>query len=154
MMINPDADLIDRGGSIVVREVWAYNLVSEFHLISAVVEDFPFISMDTEFPGVIFKAEPAILRRGNPGYLYKLLKSNVDVLSLIQVGITLTDADGNLPDLGGEPTGAASSGNSISATSTWIATPTRRTRSSSSVGTGSISSVTAARGSSRRGSRS
>ncbi|CAH8333368.1 unnamed protein product [Eruca vesicaria subsp. sativa] len=101
MMINPDTDLIDRGGSIIVREVWAYNLVSEFHLISAVVEDFPYISMDTEFPGVIFKADPAFLRRGNPGYLYKLLKSNVDVLSLIQVGITLSDADGNLPDLGG-----------------------------------------------------
>ncbi|KAG2299972.1 hypothetical protein Bca52824_036444 [Brassica carinata] len=97
-MINPpDAD---RTGSIVIREVWADNLDSEFELISGIVEDFPFISMDTEFPGVIFKAEPALLRRGNPDYLYKLLKSNVDALSLVQVGLTLSDADGNLPDLG------------------------------------------------------
>ncbi|KAL0735332.1 hypothetical protein Bca4012_011542 [Brassica carinata] len=97
-MINPpDAD---RSGSIVIREVWADNLDSEFELISGIVEDFPFISMDTEFPGVIFKAEPALLRRGNPDYLYKLLKSNVDALSLVQVGLTLSDADGNLPDLG------------------------------------------------------
>ncbi|KAF8050570.1 hypothetical protein N665_1937s0001 [Sinapis alba] len=103
-MINPppDADLSDRTGTVVIREVWAYNLDSEFELISGIVEDFPFISMDTEFPGVIFKAEPALLRRGNPGYLYKLLKSNVDALSLIQVGLTLSDADGNLPDLGGD----------------------------------------------------
>ncbi|CAF2366875.1 BnaA02g05510D [Brassica napus] len=84
--------------SVVVREVWADNLESEFELISGIVEDYPFISMDTEFPGVIYKAD---LRRLNPGYLYKLLKSNVDALSLIQVGLTLSDADGNLPDLGG-----------------------------------------------------
>ncbi|CAF1889266.1 hypothetical protein HID58_045702 [Brassica napus] len=88
-MINP---------SVVVREVWADNLESEFELISGIVEDYPFISMDTEFPGVIYKAD---LRRINPGYLYKLLKSNVDALSLIQVGLTLSDADGNLPHLGG-----------------------------------------------------
>ncbi|KAF8064770.1 hypothetical protein N665_1167s0002 [Sinapis alba] len=129
-MINPDV------GSVVVREVWADNLDSEFELISGIVEDYPFISMDTEFPGVIYKAD--LRRRGNPGYIYKLLKSNVDALSLIQLGLTLSDADGNLPDLAS--TGADSSGSSISATSTWIATPTRLTRSSSSVVTGSISS--------------
>uniref|UniRef100_A0A1J3GTJ6 poly(A)-specific ribonuclease n=1 Tax=Noccaea caerulescens TaxID=107243 RepID=A0A1J3GTJ6_NOCCA len=104
-MIN-SGDLSDRihkpsRGSVVVREVWADNMESEFKLISGLVEEYPFISMDTEFPGVIFKAEPALLRRGDPSYLYKLLKSNVDALSLIQVGITLSDAEGNLPDLGG-----------------------------------------------------
>ncbi|KAI7756732.1 LOW QUALITY PROTEIN: hypothetical protein M8C21_021143 [Ambrosia artemisiifolia] len=56
--------------------------------------------MDTEFPGVIYRQstdpkKPYAHRQ--PLDHYKLLKSNVDVLNLIQLGLTLTDASGNLP---------------------------------------------------------
>lgn len=84
--------------SVHIREVWNDNLVEEFALIRQIVDDFPYIAMDTEFPGIVLR--PVGNFKTNTDYHYKTLKDNVDLLKLIQLGLTFSDEKGNLPTCG------------------------------------------------------
>ncbi|XP_068503784.1 probable CCR4-associated factor 1 homolog 9 [Phaseolus vulgaris] len=84
-------------GSVITRSVWSYNLELEFELIRSIIALYPFISMDTEFPGVIFQSHPGFRQPQNN---YAVMKANVDGMHLIQVGLTFSDSQGNLPTFG------------------------------------------------------
>ena len=55
-----------------------------------------YIAMDTEFPGVV--ARPIGEFKSSSDYQYQLLRCNVDLLKIIQLGVTFMDDKGNLPD--------------------------------------------------------
>ena len=54
-----------------------------------------FATQDTEFPGVV--ARPIGQWKSTSEYHYQTMRCNVDLLKIIQVGITLADAEGNMP---------------------------------------------------------
>jgi len=88
------------GATLRVREVWQGNLESEMAIIRSIVDDYPYVAMDTEFPGVVSRLVGKFQSSGE--YHYQMLRCNVDMLKLIQLGLTFTDAEGNLPTCNGE----------------------------------------------------
>ncbi|PWN21127.1 ribonuclease CAF1 [Microstroma glucosiphilum] len=78
-----------------IREVWAENLEVEMVNLRDMVERYPYVAMDTEFPGIV--ARPIGTFKGSSDYHYQTLRCNVDLLRLIQLGITLSDENGRYP---------------------------------------------------------
>ncbi|KAJ2229442.1 CCR4-NOT core DEDD RNase subunit [Coemansia sp. RSA 1722] len=81
--------------AFLIRDVWESNLEDEFHALRRLIDRYPYVSMDTEFPGVV--ARPIGQFSSTSDYHYQLLRCNVDMLNIIQLGITLTDASGHPP---------------------------------------------------------
>lgn len=98
-----------------IRDVWGHNLEEEFRTIRQVVQQYQYVAMDTEFPGVV--ARPIGISqklalvlaflftwnyftgefRTSADYQYQLLRCNVDLLRIIQLGLTFLDESGNTP---------------------------------------------------------
>ena len=55
-----------------IKEVWSHNLEDEFKNICKIVHDYPFVAMDTEFPGVV--ARPIGEFKSTADYQYQLLR--------------------------------------------------------------------------------
>lgn len=102
-----------------IREVWKQNLEEEMAVLRKLVRRYPYIAMDTEFPGVV--ARPMGGFRGKSDYHYQCLRANVDLLKVIQIGITLFNEDGETPgtransgEIDGDGTGRRAAGQSQS----------------------------------------
>ncbi|KAL7422010.1 CCR4-NOT core DEDD RNase subunit [Cryptotrichosporon argae] len=83
-----------RASDTGIHDVWADNLDAEFAIIRQAVEQYPYISMDTEFPGIV--ARPIGTFKTGGDYHFQTMRCNVDMLKVIQLGITLCDEDGNV----------------------------------------------------------
>eukprot|EP00252_Welwitschia_mirabilis_P004153 TRINITY_DN14374_c0_g1_i1.p1 TRINITY_DN14374_c0_g1~~TRINITY_DN14374_c0_g1_i1.p1 ORF type:complete len:374 (-),score=11.76 TRINITY_DN14374_c0_g1_i1:95-1216(-) len=79
-----------------VRNVWRENLEDEIELIGKIVDEYPVVALDTEFPGTVF-ASVFNYRNIDSEINYQTMKCNVDQLKLIQLGLAFMDEKGNLP---------------------------------------------------------
>ncbi|CAI9769230.1 unnamed protein product [Fraxinus pennsylvanica] len=96
---------------IKIRKVWRYNLEQEFSLIYRILPYFPYASMDTEFPGVIYHYPDLHHSSLTPSQNYSIMKKNVDArASRYSIHKEIS------PTLGLNP---ASSGSSILRNLTW-----------------------------------
>jgi len=80
------------GDTLEIRNVWAENADEEMAVIRELIETHPYVAMDTEFPGVV--ARP-VSETYSPDFHYKSLKVNVDLLKIIQLGLSFADEEGN-----------------------------------------------------------
>ena len=80
--------------SYPIKEVYASNFKEEIKNIKSITDkgEFTYIGMDTEFPGIIYN-----LNNLNKDFYYKTMKLNVESTKLIQLGITLTNKNGEFP---------------------------------------------------------
>lgn len=70
-MVHADSD------SSWMVEVWADSLSQEFRRLREAVVDYPYVAMDTEFPGVV--ARPLSTFKTASDYHYQCIKCNCDL---------------------------------------------------------------------------
>lgn len=91
------------GGHVV--DVYRFNLSQACREITSLIGRYPIVAIDTEFPGY-FEDLNQLVQLSNASVSsdilasptnYQKLKINVDALNLIQLGISLSDFEGNSP---------------------------------------------------------
>mmetsp|Transcript_17706 Transcript_17706/g.44750 ORF Transcript_17706/g.44750 Transcript_17706/m.44750 type:complete len:286 (-) Transcript_17706:7-864(-) len=82
-----------------IIDVWKTNLFECISAINKIIKFYNYVSMDTEFPGIV--VHPFKLKNSNNDEPYKILKSNVDLLDVIQIGFTFSNEEGLLPKSNG-----------------------------------------------------
>lgn len=75
--------------------VWACQLDEEMKKIHPIIWKYNYVAMDTEFPGVV--ARPIGEFRSNTSYQYQILWCNVDLLKIIQLGLTFMNEQKEYP---------------------------------------------------------
>ena len=78
-----------------VRNVWRWNLEEQMAVLRDLIERYKYISIDCKFPGIV--ARPIGTFKTTSEYHYQTLRSNVDLLQPVQLGMSFADEFGNRP---------------------------------------------------------
>ncbi|ORY70074.1 ribonuclease H-like domain-containing protein [Pseudomassariella vexata] len=78
-----------------IRDVWKHNLNEEIAILRELIDEYSFVAMDTEFPGIVGRPMGNFLDKSD--YHYQTLRVNVDMLKIIQVGIAIFNDKGETP---------------------------------------------------------
>ncbi|KAG2650396.1 probable CCR4-associated factor 1 homolog 11 [Panicum virgatum] len=91
---------------VELQSVTASNFEAELDTVAALLPRHPYVVVDTEYPGTVHRP-PAGTRDADlsPDERYALVRANVDELPIVQLGLTLCDAHGNLPVVADYETG-------------------------------------------------
>lgn len=95
---NMSHNVLPPPNHLFIRDVWKGNLHSEFVILRRMVQQYNQISISTEFVGTL--ARPIGNFRSKTDYHYQTMRSNVDFLNPIQIGISICDINGKKPDNG------------------------------------------------------
>ncbi|EEA04773.1 CCR4-NOT transcription complex subunit 8 protein, putative [Cryptosporidium muris RN66] len=75
-----------------IYEVWQHNIKDAFEYISHIIDEYPYVAIDTEFPGVVVRPTNNIYE-----YYYQTVRCNVDLLKVIQIGMSFRNKYGLSP---------------------------------------------------------
>lgn len=76
-----------------IVEVYKENFIQEIKHLGEYLEEYNYVGMDTEFPGVIYQ-----LTSFTPDFYYRSIERNVNGLKIIQLGISLYNNKGESPE--------------------------------------------------------
>mmetsp|Transcript_61274 Transcript_61274/g.126576 ORF Transcript_61274/g.126576 Transcript_61274/m.126576 type:complete len:290 (-) Transcript_61274:1967-2836(-) len=79
-----------------IRNIWKDDLDKIKNDISELIESYSHVAMDTEFPGIV--THPEIDSEKKSECSYEILKLNVDLLNIIQIGFTFATDEGFVPE--------------------------------------------------------
>ena len=66
------------GSDAIIRDVWIQNFFQVMLQIEGLIDEYPYIAMDTEFPGTVY-----LPTNTDDEFEYNVIKANCDNLKLI-----------------------------------------------------------------------
>ncbi|CDW83926.1 caf1 family protein [Stylonychia lemnae] len=81
-----------------IKDVWIHNFFDELAVLANYIDqDYNVIAFDTEFPGILVDKNTHFKGKSMSKPFYQWIKENVDSSKVIQLGISISDEDGDQP---------------------------------------------------------